>query len=92
MRLRHIHAINNMRLEGKTPIQMAELLGLPVNTIRSHIRRHPEIPGTIRCQNCGRAIPQAKGRRVKKFCCDRCRMAWWNDQYRHGGKHHEEAG
>ena len=86
MRLRHVNAINNMRLEGKTPPEMAEILGIPVNTIRSHIRRHPEIPGAIVCQNCGKAVPQNPGRKTKRFCCDKCRITWWNHQYHDGRK------
>lgn len=44
----------------------------------SHIRRHPDIPGTRRCMTCGVFVAQPTGRREKKFCSDKCRMAWWN--------------
>jgi len=31
-----------------------------------------------RCDNCGKAIEQATGRKHKRFCSDSCRNAWWN--------------
>ena len=30
------------------------------------------------CMNCGDEVPQNPGRKVKKFCSDKCRHAWWN--------------
>jgi len=78
MRLQDKIAINNMRLEGHSPSVIAAKLGLAPGTVRSHIHRHPVIPGTKACQNCGKPLMQPKGRREKKFCSDACRMAWWN--------------
>lgn len=46
MRLQDKIAINNMRLEGHGPSVIAAKLGLPAGTVRSHIHRHPNIPGT----------------------------------------------
>ena len=78
MRLQNKIAINNMRLKGHSPSVIAAKLGLPPGTVRSHIHRHPNIPGAKICKNCGRPLLQPKGRREKKFCSDTCRMAWWN--------------
>ena len=78
MRLQDKIAINNMRLEGHSPSVIAAKLGLSAGTVRSHIHRHPNIPGAKACKNCGRPLMQPKGRREKKFCSDACRMAWWN--------------
>lgn len=78
MRLQDKIAINNMRLEGHSPSVIAAKLGLSAGTVRSHIHRHPNIPGAKACKNCGRPLMQPKGRREKKFCSDICRMAWWN--------------
>ena len=78
MRLQDKIAINNMRLEGYAPSVIAATLGLPQSTVRSHIHRHPDIPGTIRCKQCGKPIQQPRGRREKKFCSDACRMGYWN--------------
>ena len=70
--------INTLRLAGLKPGEIAQRLGLPANTVRTHIRRHPEIPNTAVCPQCGKRILQTPGRRSKKYCSDRCRMAWWN--------------
>ena len=78
MRLQDKIAINNMRLEGHSPSVIAAKLGIPAGTVRSHIHRHPNIPGAKACKNCGRPLMQPKGRREKKFCSDSCRMVWWN--------------
>lgn len=71
-------AIDNMRLDGASAAEIAVKLRLPASTIRSHIRRHPELPDGHICKNCGKAIRQPPGRKQKQFCSDKCRMAWWN--------------
>ena len=71
-------AIDNLRMEGKSAGDIALILHLSPNTVRSHIRRHPDLPGTRRCMTCGEFVLQPTGRREKKFCSDKCRMAWWN--------------
>ena len=78
MKKQEIKAINEMRLQGKSPTEIAWALGISVNTIRTHIRRHPEIDGGKPCKNCGKPILQPLGRKEKLFCSDKCRMAWWN--------------
>ena len=78
MKLQDKIAINNMRLEGHSPSEIAAKLGLSPSTVRSHIHRHRHIPGTKTCKHCGQSLVQPKGRREKKFCSDSCRMAYWN--------------
>lgn len=78
MKLQDQIAINNMRLEGHSPSEIATKLGLSASTVRSHIHRHRHISGTKACKYCGQPLVQPKGRWEKKFCSDRCRMAWWN--------------
>ena len=82
-------AIEQMRMDGHGPTQIARRLGLSVNTIKSHIQRHmkPE----ARCPVCGKAIYPAPGRKQKKYCSDRCRSQFWNHQYRKGDHHGAEA-
>ena len=77
-----IRSIDNMRMQGITPTVIAGTLGVSVNTVKSHIRRHPEIPGTLRCLTCGKPVMQTEGRKAKKFCSGRCRSAYWNDKRR----------
>ena len=78
MKKQERETINAMRLQGKSPAEIAWNLGLSVNTVRSHIRRHPELQGGKPCKNCGRQITALPGRKEKRFCSDKCRMAWWN--------------
>ena len=56
--------------------RISALTGLPVNTVKSYCRRHPAC-GFGACQRCGAAVKQTLHKRVKKFCSDACRMAWW---------------
>jgi predicted nucleic acid-binding Zn ribbon protein len=77
-----IRNIDNMRIQGIPPTVISRSLGVSVNTVKSHIRRHPEIPGTLRCLSCGKSVMQTEGRKAKKYCSDRCRTAYWNEQRR----------
>lgn len=74
--------IEELQREGHGYKKIAVLLGLPVNTVKSYIRRHPvAAPAAVPakgCLNCGSPIVQSAHRKEKKFCSDRCRMAWWN--------------
>ena len=78
MKKQEMDAIHEMRLQRKTVSEIALTLGISANTVRSHIRRHPEVFGGMNCEYCGKAICQSAGRKRKRFCSDRCRMAWWN--------------
>ena len=78
MKKQEQETINAMRLQGKSASEIAWTLGISVNTVRSHIRRHPELEGGKPCKNCGRSISTLPGRKEKLFCSDRCRMIWWN--------------
>ena len=78
MKKQEQETINTMRLQGKSASEIAWALGISVNTVRSHIRRHPELHGGKPCKNCGKQISVLPGRKEKLFCSDKCRMAWWN--------------
>ncbi|MBO5639925.1 MAG: hypothetical protein J5916_08480 [Oscillospiraceae bacterium] len=82
MRLQQINTINALRLQGQTPTQIARATGISINTVKSHIRRHPDVPGTVRCKCCGRYVLQTPGKKKKLFCDDRCRSRYWNSVYR----------
>ncbi len=78
MKLQEENRINEMRLKGYSAASIAAVLDKPASTIRSYIHRHPEIPNTKICQNCGGYMLKTKDNGKKKFCSDACRMQWWN--------------
>ena len=78
MTTREIETLNDLRLKGYQPSAIAVVLGIPPGTVRSHIHRHPDMPNTKLCKHCGKSVPQNIGHKEKKFCSDKCRMAWWN--------------
>ena len=78
--------INSMRLDGYGYKRIASQVGLPPNTVKSYLRRHPVATHT--CLQCGGELVLTPGKRERKFCSDACRMAWWRDhpdrvQYNH---------
>lgn len=71
--------LDTMHSQGIPASSIVARLGISVNTVRSHLRRHPPVDcKTGNCRQCGRSITQPTGRKVKNFCSDRCRNAWWN--------------
>lgn len=87
MKKQETEKITQMRLNGATPTEIARKLNLSVNTIKSHIRRHPEISAAGKCLYCGVPVVQPEGRKKKKFCSDRCRISYWN--HRRKEEHHD---
>lgn len=73
--------IDELRYAGTAPTAIAKKLGISVNTVKSHIRRHP-ISDMPHCLFCGAVVRQNEGRKQKKYCSDKCRMAYWNRRYR----------
>ena len=82
--------IINLRAAGNGYGRIAQTLGISLNTVKSFCRRNdingnkvPEpsvvLTGeTTCCENCGREIQQIAKRKKRRFCCDKCRNAWWN--------------
>ena len=68
MKKQEQETINAMRLQGKSASEIAWTLGISVNTVRSHIRRHPELEGGKPCKNCGKPIFVLPGKKEKLFC------------------------
>ena len=67
--------------------KISQLMGMNENTIKTYCKRNglggnaaqalsAEEGKTCKC--CGKPIIQMPGRKVKKFCSDRCRNRWWN--------------
>lgn len=69
--------ISSLKQQGKSAAAIAEMLDISVNTVKSYLRRHPGTEDTHVCPQCGKAVPQNKGRKEKRFCSDKCRMGWW---------------
>ena len=78
MKRREAEKIAQMVLSGIPPSKIAAAMDMSVNTIKSHIRRHPEISFAGKCLFCGVPVVQPEGRKKKKFCSDRCRISYWN--------------
>lgn len=77
------------RQQGKGCAEIARLLGVSVNTVKSYCRRNginaekkavlskPLVrKGT--CKQCGAELEQLARHRERQFCSDRCRMQWWH--------------
>jgi len=84
--------IQRLRNEGKGYKRIAALLGLSDNTVKSFCRRN-NLDGVTEqksenkvenkksspfCKNCGKPIEIRQGVKPRKFCCDECRLSWWN--------------
>ena len=60
--------------------QIAQGLGVSINTVKSFCRRHglaAESHESV-CEQCGIPVSQNPGRKRKRFCSDACRNKWWN--------------
>jgi endogenous inhibitor of DNA gyrase (YacG/DUF329 family) len=86
--------IIKLRADGYGYIRVAQMLGISENTVKSFCRRYnltgkatveltktPILSGERihLCMSCGVAVKQNPGRKEKKFCSDKCRMKWWNN-------------
>ena len=82
------------REQGKGCAEIARLMNLSVNTVKSFLRRNKvhidsvqitlPLPAkkdmhTGRCRQCGIAISQSEHSREKLFCSDKCRLQWWHE-------------
>jgi len=76
--------IQAYRLDGLSNKQIADRTGIPQNTIKVYCHRNP-LPKTAiadhkgLCRQCGKPLIQTPHKKVKRYCSDRCRMAWWKE-------------
>lgn len=81
--------IKRMRTEGVTYQRIGQVLGLPMNTVKTYCRRNSisvavkTQPGSSNtddtfCQCCGKELVQTPGKKRRKFCSPACRTKWWN--------------
>ena len=86
---RDIDLLIGYRQQGKGYTEIARLLGISANTVKSYCRRKginvekktvlntPYLPkGT--CRQCGAELEQHAHHKARQFCSDRCRMRWWH--------------
>lgn len=70
--------IQGLRYMGYGYKKIASILGLPVNSVKSYCRRNPIDKEHKHCVNCGIVIEMTPKKKEKKYCSDKCRLAWWN--------------
>lgn len=79
--------IEHLRRKGESYSSIAAALGIFENTVKSYCRRNnlgagfkakQDITKENLCKNCGNPLEYTPGAKKKRFCSDKCRMAWWN--------------
>lgn len=70
-----------MRKQGCTYAKIAEMLSISPNTIKTYCRRarlNKDIVDTaLVCKQCGKPIIVKVKHKVRQYCSDQCRAAWW---------------
>lgn len=80
--------IQKMRQEGKSYSQIAIIIGINKNTVKSYCRRNnlgatesnkPKNEKKVytACKHCGKQLIQGTNGQPKKFCSEQCRRLWW---------------
>ena len=70
--------IVSARKAGLTYRQIAEQVGLPMNTVKTYLRRTAEVEKPVtQCKQCAANVKQNPKRKEKLFCSDKCRLVWW---------------
>lgn len=78
MTAEEITKVNQFQREGYGYKKNASLTGLPVNTVKTHCRRHPiskedtEAENAL-CKMCGKKLEQTPHKRKRIFCSNACR-------------------
>ncbi len=81
-----IKRITELREQGVGYGKIAQILDISLNTVKSFCQRNnlggmrfPTANADIHfCKFCGKEVPQTSGRKLKKYCDDKCRLAYWN--------------
>lgn len=80
--------VQALRDAGYSYSEIATILGVPKNSVKSYCSRFSIRPGSrdqladedgaLRCRKCGLAIERGYRFATKRFCSPDCRMRWWN--------------
>lgn len=69
------NSVDEMLAVGISIPKIAAFLHVSQNSIKAYLQRNH--PNDV-CRNCGTPVLQVPHRKQKKFCCDACRMHYWN--------------
>jgi len=70
--------IEYMRGMGESYAAIADALGISINTVKSYCRRNGLGSNSDDvCACCAKPLTHTPGHKKKRFCSDKCRMAWW---------------
>ena len=61
-----------------TASDIAFILEISVAAVDNYIKSLEEENDFQFCENCGKRMVSIKGKKQKRFCCDKCRNEWWN--------------
>lgn len=84
--------IRKLRANGQSYSQIANSLDISENTVKTFCRRNhlqkadlkilrnakQDFAISVVCTQCGKLLKQSVKRKPKRFCSDKCRLAWWN--------------
>jgi endogenous inhibitor of DNA gyrase (YacG/DUF329 family) len=81
--------IAELRIGGMSFREIAAKLKIPESTVKTYCWRHKIQPSataqkiallddSVHCPECGAVIHNDLLKKPKKFCCDKCRLDWWN--------------
>lgn len=83
MTTEEIKTVSDLQNRGLGYKKIASVTGLPINTVKSFIRRNrvpvqnQSYPQAF-CRGCGKPIDIIPKQKPRQFCSDACRMRWWN--------------
>lgn len=69
-----------MRQQGSSYAEIADVLSISPNTVKSICRRSnikAAQQGPV-CKNCGKPLERTARAKPKTFCSNQCRYSWWN--------------
>ena len=70
--------ILKLKEQGLGYKKISSLLGISLGSVKSVIRRNDRTENVHYCKNCHKPISDIPGKKHKVYCCDACRMKWWN--------------